>query len=76
MYSESDHVHTYKQRPITAFNKTGSQRPLSATHQPSRKINSSKPLTNKMNEEFSNEDLKGTTGNQDDLFEDPNFEEN
>lgn len=73
MYSESEHAKTYKQRPITAYN-SGNQRPLSATHQQSRKINSSKPLSNKIKMDYTGEE--GSTDNNNDLFEDPNFEEN
>ena len=62
---------------MTAVNSYNNPRGLSATSK-SRKINSSKPTTNKMNINY-NDSVKGTEENQNDnndLFDEPNFEEN
>ena len=67
------------QRPSTAYQKMSNPRALSATSKVSRKIRSSKTQAKKMNIESTNQSKQIQEDNENDnneLFDEPNFDEN
>jgi hypothetical protein len=69
---------TFKNRPTTATQSTNKYRALSATSKPVRNINSSKPLSNKKAIDYPDWefDKLNTNSNNNELFDEPNFQEN
>ena len=75
--TQVSYAKTYQQRPVTAFqSSTSNQRALSATSKPARKVNSSKPATNRMNIELTDQESEQGVPENNELFDDPNVDEN